>query len=168
MGRTTRKDIYNHFQKLEPCRREAGTSSGTSEGSEPSGSPVGPTERPHIFTISRHVSKRKPEFDHYIVVGRTFLLLPEKMGRDLTSTSLMAYLKYSFDNEEGFPTSYPSSTMEVHTISLTLDNMKVVTTYLTNGILGRNLCSLNSSGKLQHLKSFTFFGFNLNTISVTC
>ena len=47
-------------------------------------------------------------------------------------------------------------------------NMKVVTTYLTNGTLGRNLCSLNSSGKLQHPRSFTSYGFNLNTISVAC
>ena len=102
MGRTTRKEIFHHSQKLEPCRREIGTSSGTSEGSKPSGSPVVPTEGPHIFTISRHVSKPKPEFDHYIVAGRTFLLLPKKMGRDLSSTSLMAYQKYSFDMEEGF------------------------------------------------------------------
>ena len=41
-------------------------------------------------------------------------------------------------------------------------------TYLTNGTLERNLCSLNSSGKLQHPISFTYYGFNLNTISVTC
>ena len=47
-------------------------------------------------------------------------------------------------------------------------NMKVVTTYLNNGTLGRNLCSLNSSGKLQHPRSFTSYGFNLNTISVAC
>ena len=46
-------------------------------------------------------------------------------------------------------------------------NMKVVATYLTNQPLGRNLCSLNSPGKLQQLKSFTS-GFNLNTISVVC
>ena len=58
------------------------------------------------------------------------------MERDLTSISLMAYLKYSFDIEEGFSTPYPSSNMEVHTLSLTLDNMKVVRTYLANGILG--------------------------------
>ena len=49
-----------------------------------------------------------------------------------------------------------------------LHNMKVVTTYLTNGTLGRNLCSLNSSEKLQHPRSFTSYGFNLNTISVAC
>ena len=89
MGRTTRNDIFHPSQKLEPCRREIGTSSGTSEG---------PTEGPHIFTTCRHVSKPKPEFDHYIVVGRTFLLLPEENGE---TTSPMAYLKYSFDIEEG-------------------------------------------------------------------
>ena len=41
-------------------------------------------------------------------------------------------------------------------------------TYLDYGNLGRNLCSLNSSGKLQHPRSFTSYGFNLNTISVAC
>ena len=79
---TTRKDIFPHSQKLELCRREIGTSSGTSEGSNPSESPVGPTEGTQIFTISRHVSKPKPEFDHYIVVGRTFSL-PEEDGERL-------------------------------------------------------------------------------------
>ena len=47
-------------------------------------------------------------------------------------------------------------------------NMKVVTTYLTNGILVRSLCSLNSSGQVYHLRSFSSYGFNLNTISVAC
>ena len=41
-------------------------------------------------------------------------------------------------------------------------------TYITNGTLGRNLCSLNSSGKLQHPRLFTSYEFNLNTISVAC
>ena len=82
-GRTTRKDIFHHSQKLEQCRREIGTSSGTSEGSRPSGSPVGPAEGLQIFTISRYVSKPKPEFDHYIVVCRTFLLLSEENGERL-------------------------------------------------------------------------------------
>ena len=82
MGRTTRKDIYHHSQKLEPCRREIGRSSGTSEGSKPTGSPVAPTEGPHIFTISRHVSKPKPEFGHYnLLVGHCYYLL-KRMGRD--------------------------------------------------------------------------------------
>ena len=31
MGRTTRKDIFHHSQKLEPCRREIGTTSRTSK-----------------------------------------------------------------------------------------------------------------------------------------
>ena len=52
MGSTTRKDIFHHSQKLEPYKREMDTSSGASEGSKSSGSPVGPTERPHIFTMS--------------------------------------------------------------------------------------------------------------------
>ena len=82
-----------------------------------------------------------------LLVGHSYYLM-KKLGRDLTSTSLMAYLKYSFDINKDLPTSYQSNNMEAHTLSLTLDNMKVVTPYLTNGILGRNLCSLNSSGKL--------------------
>ena len=36
-----------------------------------------------------------------LLVGHSYYFL-KKMGRDLTSTSLMAYLKYSFDIEEGF------------------------------------------------------------------
>ena len=35
------------------------------------------------------------------LVGHSYYFL-KKMGRDLTSTSLMAYLKYSFDIDEGF------------------------------------------------------------------
>ena len=34
-----------------------------------------------------------------LLIGHCYYLL-KKMGRDLTSTSLMAYLKYSFDMEE--------------------------------------------------------------------
>ena len=36
-----------------------------------------------------------------LLVGHSYCLL-KKIGRDLTSTSLMAYLKYSFDIEDGF------------------------------------------------------------------
>ena len=36
-----------------------------------------------------------------LLVGHAYYFL-KKMGRDLTSTSLMAYLKYFFDIEEGF------------------------------------------------------------------
>ena len=102
MGRTTRKNIFHHSQKLEPYRREIGTSSGTSERSKLSGSPVGPTEGPHIFTISSHVTKPKPEFDHYIVVGRTLLLPPAENGERLNLHLSHGISEYSFDIEEGF------------------------------------------------------------------
>ena len=36
-----------------------------------------------------------------LLVGHSYYLL-KKLGRDLTSTSLMAYLKYSFNIEDGF------------------------------------------------------------------
>ena len=69
---------------LESCGREVGTSSGTSERSKPSGSPVGPTVGLHtklgpptIIIRSRSVPKPMPEFDHYSLLGRTFLLPPE-------------------------------------------------------------------------------------------
>ena len=39
-----------------------------------------------------------------LLVGHFYYLL-KTMGRDLTSTSLMAYLKYSFDIEDGFSNS---------------------------------------------------------------
>ena len=39
-----------------------------------------------------------------LLVGHSYYLL-KKMGRNLTSTSLMAYLKYSFDIEDGFSNS---------------------------------------------------------------
>ena len=108
MGRTTRKDIFHHSQKLEPCRREIGTSSGTSEGSKPSGSPVGPTMVP---TQSLDDLLSSPYPDMYpnpslsltitlMLVGHCYYFL-KKIGRDLTSTSLKPYLKYSFDIEEG-------------------------------------------------------------------
>ena len=47
-----------------------------------------------------------PEFDHYSYILYSYSLL-KKMGRDLTSTSLTAYLKYSFDIEDGFSNSKP-------------------------------------------------------------
>ena len=102
-----------------------------------------------------------------LLVGHSYYLL-KKMGRDLTSTSLMAYLKYSFDIEDGFPTPNQSSNIEVHTLCLTLNSMKVVTIYLHNGILQRNLCNLHSSGKPYLPRLFNSFGYSLNTISVAC
>ena len=73
-------------------------------GPNPSASPVGPIEGPHIFTFSRHVSKPKSKFDHYIVVGRTFLLLPEENGERCNLHLSHGISKYSFDIEEGFST----------------------------------------------------------------
>ena len=154
MGRTITKDIFHTSHRLESCGRKVGTSSGTSEWSKPSGSPVVPTVGPCTksgpptsFIRSRSVSKPMPEFDHYSLVGRTFLLPPEKMGRDLTSTSLMAYQKYSFDIEDGFSNS---KSIEQYESSYTLPDLEQherVTIYLPNGILGRNLCNLHHSGK---------------------
>ena len=103
MGRTTRKDIFHHSQKLEPCRREIGTSSGTSEGSKPPGSPIVPTEAPTSspYTDMCPNPSLSLTITLLLVVGHCYHLL-KKMGRDLTSTSLMAYLKYSHDIGEGF------------------------------------------------------------------
>ena len=46
-----------------------------------------------------------------------------------------------------FPTPNQSRDIEVHTLFLTLNTMKVATIYLLNGILVRNLCNLHSSEK---------------------
>ena len=56
MGRINRKDNFLHSQKLEPYKREMGTSSGTSEGSKLYGSPIGQTEGPHISPCPQHKS----------------------------------------------------------------------------------------------------------------
>ena len=81
-----------------------------------------------------------------LLVGHSYYLL-KKMGRDLASTSLMAYLKYSFDIEDGFSnsksikqyrSSYTLPDLEQHESSYNL---------LTQWVLGRNLCNLHSSGK---------------------
>ena len=101
MGRTTSKGIFHHSQKLEPCRRENGTSSGTSEGSKPSRSPVGPTGGPtksldHLLSSPYPDMCPNPSLSLTItllLVGHCYYIL-KKMGRDLSSTSLMAYLKY--------------------------------------------------------------------------
>ena len=77
-----------------------------------------------------------------LLVGHSYYLL-KKMGRDLTSTSLMAYLKYSFDIDDGFSnsksikqygSSYSLPDPEQHESRFTI--------YLPNGILRRNLCNL--------------------------
>ena len=112
MGRTITENILHPPNRLDSCGREVGTSSSTSEGPKPSISPVGPTVGPHtksgpptIFLYpdlcpSPCLSLRIT----VLLVGHSYYLL-KKMGRDLTSTSLMAYLKYSFDIENGFSSS---------------------------------------------------------------
>ena len=72
---------------LESCGREVGTSSGTLKGSKQPGSQVVPTVGPltksgppTIFIRSRSVYKPMPEFDHYSLVGSTFLLPHEENG----------------------------------------------------------------------------------------
>ena len=52
-----------------------------------------------------------------------------------------------------FSTPNQSRDIEVHTVFLTLNSMKVATIYLLNGILGRNLCNLHSSGRKAQVSS---------------
>ena len=73
-----------------------------------------------------------------------------------SSTPLMEYLKDSFDTgqiEMDFPTPYQSRDTEVHTLFQTLNTIKVATIFLLNGILGRNLCNLHSSGRKAQVSS---------------
>ena len=80
-----------------------------------------------------------------LLVGHCYYLL--KMGRKLTSTSLMANQKYSFDIKEG------------------LSNFISIKHYGNP----YNLPDLGQhERKLQQLRSFTSYGFNLTTISVVC
>ena len=74
-----------------------------------------------------------------------------------SSTPLMEYVQDSFDTGKklkmDFPTPNQSRDIEVHTLFLTQNNMQVATIYLPNGILGRNLCNLNSSGMKAQVSS---------------
>ena len=102
MGRTTRKDIFHHSQQFEPCRREIGTSLELQKGPRRLDHQLDqqrdPTSSPHPDmcpnpSLSLTIT--------LLLVGHSYYFLNE-MGRDLTSTSPIAYLKYSFDSEEGF------------------------------------------------------------------
>ena len=92
----------------------------------------------------------------YSTTHRNFNHVEGKLIHHLELQTGPRRLDHQLDEQRGPPHLHP-----VH-------SMKVVTTDLTNGILGRNLCSLNSSGKLLHPRSFTSYGLNLNTISVAC
>ena len=68
----------------------------------------------------------------------------------------MEYLKDSFDTgqiEDGFSNS---KSIKGYRSSYSLpdpEHMKVATIYLLNGILGRNLCNLHSSGRKAQVSS---------------
>ena len=71
------------------------------------------------------------------------------------TTPLMEYLKDSFDTgqiEDGL-TPNQARDIELHTLFLILNTMKVATIYLLNEILGRNLCDLHSSGRKAQVSS---------------
>ena len=54
-----------------------------------------------------------------------------------------------------FPTPNQSSDIEVHTLFLTQNAIKVATMYLLNGTLWRNLCNLHSSGRKAQVSSLS-------------
>ena len=98
---------------------------------------------------------------------------PASMNYNWTINLHDAYPLFQVMNQEGYMT--PSLHIPKHDLSSLAppkgemkSSFSWTSTCLTNGTLGRNLCSLNSAGKLQHPRSFTSYGFNLNTISVTC
>ena len=138
---TTRKDIFHHSQKLEPCRRELvhhlELQKDPNRLDHELDQQCDPTKSlDHLLSSPYPDMCPNPSLSLTItllLVGHCYYLL-KKMGRDLSSTFLMAYLKYFLIWRKDFPTSYQSSNMEVHTLSLTFDNMKAVATYLTNGI----------------------------------
>ena len=73
------------------------------------------------------------------------------LGRTTTitsSTPLLKCLNDSLDNgqtEDNFSTSNQSRNLEVHTLFLTLNMLKVATIYLLSGTLGRKLGNLQPS-----------------------
>ena len=133
----------------ELCERKMGTPSGTQEGSKSTGSPFEPTVGPYTksgpptsFNRPKPVSKSMPDSEHYNPVssgenGERFNLHP----------SHGIYETFFLILKMIFPTPNQSSNIKVHTISIALIDMKVVTINLSNGTLGRNLYNLHSSGK---------------------
>ena len=112
MGRTTTKNIFHPSHRLEPCGREVGTSSGNSEGPNRLDHQLD-QQWDHTQRLDHLLSSSDPDLCPslcqsltitVLLVGHSYYLL-KKMGRNLTSTSFMAYLKYSIDNEDGFSNS---------------------------------------------------------------
>ena len=160
---------------LNHLGREVGTSSGTSEGYKPSGSPVGLTVGPHK-SLDHLLSSSGPDLCPspclsltiiVLLVGHSYYL-QKKMWRDLTSTSLMAYLSYSFDIEDGFSTfksikqygsSYSLPDLEQHESSYNL---------LTLWDPGEKPLQPPLFRTSIATKIIIVFGFSLTTISVAC
>ena len=65
----------------------------------------------------------------------------------------MEYVKDSLKTKVDFSTPNQVRDIEVHTLFLTLNTMKVATIYLLNGILGRNFSNLHSSGRKAQVSS---------------
>ena len=59
------------------------------------------SSNPDMITIHLYPSPCTSSTIIVLLVGHSYYLL-KKMGRDLTSTSLMEYMKYSFDTEDEF------------------------------------------------------------------
>ena len=73
-----------------------------------------------------------------------------------SSTPLMEYLKDSLDTgqiEDGFSNSKSIKGYRGSYLFLILNNMKVATIYLLNGIMGRNYCNFHSSGRKAQVSS---------------
>ena len=79
-----------------------------------------------------------------LLVGHSYYL-PKKMGRDLTSTSLMAYLKYPFDIEDRFSNSKPIKQYGSSYNLPDLEQHESSYNLLTQWDPGRNLCNLHYS-----------------------
>ena len=175
MRRTITKDIFHPSHRLESCERVVGTSSGTSEGSKPSGSPVRPTVGPHTkseppttFIRSRSVSKPMPEFDHYSLTGRMFLLPPEENGERSNFhptngiSEIFSYIEFGFSSSKSikqYGSSYSLPDIEQHETSYNL---------LTQWEPGEKPLQPPLFRKVIATRSFISFGFSLNTISVAC
>ena len=148
VGRSITKDIFHPSHRLESCGRELVHHLALQKGPNRLDHQLDQQWDPSQI-LDPLLSSSDPDLcpspclsltNTVLLVGHSYYLL-KTMGRDLTSTSLMVYLKYSFDIEDGFSNSKSS---KQYGSSLTL---KVVTIYLPNGIWGRNFCNLHSSGK---------------------
>ena len=112
MGRTTTKNIFHPSHRLESCGTKSvhhlALQKGPNRLDHQLNQQWDPTQ-----SLDHLLSSSDPDLCPsaflsltiaVLLVGHSYYLL-KKMGRDLTSTSLIAYLKYSFDIEDGFSNS---------------------------------------------------------------